>query len=85
MKKVPEDGVSLSSGSRACDRARVGRRMDTPGGCMSIVIPVLGFLKDIVLINSQERSGRVDLFLAVCLVVENHISRGAPEVRANRC
>jgi hypothetical protein len=27
----------------------------------------------------------VDLFLAVCLVMENHISRRAPEVRANRC
>lgn len=54
--------------------------------CIAIPVRNMGFFRmDMILVNTQERPGRVDLFLAVCLVVENHVSRGAPEVRANRC
>lgn len=87
-EKGPRGWCDSLGDSRACDRGRVGHRMDTPGRCRCIAIPVrnMGFLhKDMVLINSQERPGRVNLFLAVCLVVENHVSRSAPEVRANSC
>lgn len=87
-EKGPRGWCSSLGDSRACDRGRVGHGMDTAGRCMCVAIPVrdMGFLrKDRVLINSQERPGRVNFFLAVCFVVENHVPRSAPEVRANSC
>lgn len=38
-----------------------------------------------VFVDSKQGWGRMYLFLAVGLVVENHVSRAAPEVCANRC
>lgn len=38
-----------------------------------------------VLIDAKQRWRRVDLFLAIRFVVQNHISRAAPEMCADRC